>query len=110
MSVGTCATVWKSDAKAFAGYAVGFLPMSAPYVDVYGKAGLAYFKLNGTITYYNTLGVSNGSVSYPDNSTVFTWGAGVQAHIGVVGGRLEYEGFNKASTSVFSLSAFLNLK
>lgn len=102
-----CAATWKSDAKAFAGYAVGFLPIPLPYLDVYGKAGLARYKLNGTITIAN---VPNGSSAYSDNGTVFTWGAGVQAHIGIIGGRLEYEGFNKASTSVFSLSVFLNLK
>ena len=78
-----------------------------PAPDVYGKAGLARYKLNGTITIAN---VPNGSSAYSDNGTVFTWGAGVQAHIGIVGGRLEYEGFNKASTSVFSLSVFLDLK
>ena len=68
--------------------------------------------MNRTVTYYNSGGVLIGSSpnTSPDNSTVFTWGAGVQAHFGMIGGRLEYEGFNKASTSVFSLSVFLNLK
>jgi len=110
VSHGTCAVIWESDAKAFAGYAVGFLPIPLPYLDVYGKAGLARYKWNGKITSYNNLGVPNGSSAYTDNSTVFTWGAGVQAHMGIIGARLEYEGFNKASTSVFSLSVFLNLK
>jgi hypothetical protein len=88
---------------------VGFLPIPLPYLHVYGKAGLARFKLDGTITSYNALGVPIDSRAYPDNGTVFTWGAGVQAHIGIIGGRLEYEGFNKAGTSVFSFSVFLNL-
>jgi opacity protein-like surface antigen len=105
-----CAVTWESDAKAFAGYAVGFLPIPLPYVDVYGKAGLARYEWNGTFTSYNALGVLNGSSAKDSNGTVFTWGAGVQAHVGIIGARLEYEGFNKASTSVFSLSVFLNLK
>ena len=108
--IGSCATVWDSDAKAFAGYAVGFLPIPLPYLDVYGKAGLARYKLNRSITDYNATGMPIDSSAYPDNSTVFTWGAGLQAHFGIIGGRLEYAGFNKASTSVFSLSVFLNLK
>lgn len=108
--VGSCATIWDSDAKAFAGYALGFLPIPLPDLDVYGKVGIARYKLNRSITNYNPSGMPIDSRAYPDNSTVFTWGAGVQAHFGIIGGRLEYEGFNKASSSVFSLSVFLNLK
>jgi hypothetical protein len=37
-----------SDSKAFAGYAVGFLPIPVPFLDVYGKAGLARWRLEGT--------------------------------------------------------------
>jgi hypothetical protein len=108
-----CSVSWKSDAKAFAGYALGFLPIPLPYLDVYGKAGLARYKLNRTITNYTDYdggGTPLSSSAYPDNSTVFAWGAGIQAHFGILGGRLEYEGFNKASTSVYSLSVFINLK
>lgn len=87
-----------------------FLPVPGPYLDVYGKAGLARYKLNRSITGYNAAGEPTSLDAYPDDGTVFTWGAGVQAHIGIFGGRLEYEGFDKASTRVFSLSVFLNLK
>ena len=105
--LGSCAVSWEQDAKAFAGYAVGFLPL--PDFDVYGKAGAARYELNHSVTYYNSGGVPTGSYAHSDHSTVFTWGVGVQAHFGVIGGRLEYEGFN-TSTSVYSLSVFLNLK
>lgn len=108
--VGSCATVWDSDARAFAGYALGFLPVPVPALDVYGKAGIARYKLNRSITDYNSGGMPIDSRAYPDDSTVFTWGAGVQMHFGTIGGRVEYEGFNKGSSSVFSLSVFLNLK
>jgi opacity protein-like surface antigen len=107
---GSCSVAHASEAKAFAGYAMGFLPMPLPYLDVYGKAGVARFKLNRTFTSYDSGGTSNGSSAFPDDGNVFTWGAGVQAHIGIIGGRLEYEGFNKASASAISLSVFLNLK
>ena len=108
VDIGSCAVSKKSDAKAFSGYAVGFLPIPVPLLDVYGKVGLASYRLNDTITYYNIVGAPV-STEYPDNGTAFTWGAGIQAHVGIIGGRLEYEGFDKASTSVFSLSVFLNL-
>jgi Outer membrane protein beta-barrel domain len=98
-----------SDAKAFAGYAVGFLPIPVPFLDVYGKAGLARWKLDG----------ASGSNLPPGNffafskqGTEFAWGLGAQAHIGNIGGRLEYENFNIPNTSgakVFSLAVILSL-
>jgi opacity protein-like surface antigen len=104
-----CAVARKSNAKALAGYAVGFLPIPLPFLDVYGKAGVARYKLDDNLSYNNGAGVPTSSTANGGNSTVFTWGAGLQAHIGMIGGRLEYTGFSKASTSVFSLSIFLNL-
>ena len=95
-----------ADGKALAAYAVGFLPIPLPVVDVYGKAGLARWKLNGDV---NSL-VSPGSLS--TNGTEFAWGIGVQAHISMFGARLEYENFNIPNTSgakITSLSVFLNL-
>ena len=95
-----------ADGSALAAYAVGFLPIPLPIVDVYGKAGLARWKLNGDV---NSL-MSPGSLS--TNGTEFAWGIGEQAHISMVGARLEYENFNVPNTSgakVTSLSVFLNL-
>jgi len=95
-----------ADGKALAAYAVGFLPIPLPVVDVYGKAGLARWKLNGDV---NSL-VSPGRLS--TNGTEFAWGIGVQAHISMFGARLEYENFNVPNTSgakITSLSVFLNL-
>jgi len=105
---GPCVQDYHSDAKAYGGYAVGFLPIPVPNLDVYGKVGVARYDLHGSLS-------SGGgnlpitTTSYSDDSTVFAWGVGVQAHIGIIGARLEYAGFDKASTSVFSLSVFLNL-
>ena len=107
---GSCSVSWDEDAKALAVYALGFLPLHLPTLDVYGKAGLARYKLNRSITDYNSGGAPIDARAFPENSTVFTWGAGAQAHIGIIGARLEYEGFDKASTSVYSLSLYLNLK
>jgi hypothetical protein len=104
------AEVSHSDAKAFAGYAVGFLPIPLPFLDVYGKAGLARWKLDGSSSGFapppgNFFAVSN-------QGTEFAWGVGTQAHIGNIGGRLEYEDFNIPNTNgakVFSLAFILSL-
>ena len=99
-----------SDAKAYAGYVVGYLPLPAPFIDVFGKAGLSRWKLNGSAG--STVSPPPGFFAFSDQGTEFAWGAGAQAHIGNIGGRLEYERFRIPNTDdarVFSLSVFLNL-
>jgi len=95
-----------ADGQAVAAYAVGFLPIPLPIVDVFGKVGLSRWKLNGNV------GSNTGSLgSLSTNGTEFAWGIGVQAHISMIGARLEYENFNVPNTSgasVASLSVFLN--
>jgi len=93
--------------KAFAGYAVGFVPVPLPYLDVFGKVGLARWSSGGSS---NSPDASLFSLS--DNGTEFAWGIGAQAHIGSIGGRLEYEAFHIPNTSgagVLSLSVFVRL-
>ena len=94
--------------KAFAGYAVGFLPLPVPILDVFGKVGLARWQSSG-----NSNASTGGQLfSLSDNGTEFAWGVGAQAHFGTIGGRLEYEAFNIHNTNganVVSLSVFLNL-
>jgi hypothetical protein len=89
---------------------VGFLPIPAPSLDIYGKAGLARWKLNGSYTSSGVFG--NYATEFSDQGTGFAWGVGVQAHIGKIGGRLGYESFSITNTNgarVFSLAVFLNL-
>jgi len=95
-----------SDGKAFAGYGVGFLPIPVPFLDVYGKAGFARWSLSGSS------GPPGNLFAFSRNGTEFAFGAGVQVHVGNIGGRLEYENFNIPNTNgarVFSLGVFLNL-
>lgn len=95
-------TTTSSNAKAFAGYAVGFLPIPVPFLDVFGKAGLARWKLNG----------SSPLTSFSTNGTEFAWGVGAGVHVGNFGARLEYEKFNIPSTNganVTSLDVYLNI-
>jgi Outer membrane protein beta-barrel domain len=93
--------------KAFAGYAVGYLPLPVPYVDVFGKAGLARWNSSGGSS------IPGGPFfSLSDEGTQFAWGIGAQAHVGNFGGRLEYENFSIRNTNganIVSLSVFLNL-
>jgi OmpA-OmpF porin, OOP family len=99
--VGTCAVgvpncaqrTTATDAKAFAGYLVGFLPVPIPFLDLYAKAGLSRWQLNGSGTQGTSL------FSFSDSGTEFAWGAGAQVHLGMIGARLEYENFNIPNTS-----------
>jgi OmpA-like transmembrane domain len=97
-----------TNGSAFAAYAVGFLPIPLPIVDIFGKVGFSRWKYDG-----NVIPQLGGGTSYfSTNGTDFAWGIGVQAHFDIVGARLEYENFNVPNTSgarVASLSVFLNL-
>ena len=96
-----CRGLFQSDAQAFAAYALGFLPIPVPFLDIYGKAGLARSKLNTT---------ENGSAN-SNRGTEFAWGVGIQAHMSIVGARLEYEDLkipNSSGAKVGSLSVFVN--
>jgi len=103
---GTCALPCASthlSYKAFTAYAVGFAPIPIPWLDVFGKAGLARWNSSGSTT---------GLFSLSDNGTQFAWGIGGQVHVGNVGARLEYENFsirNTGGANIVSLSAFWNL-
>lgn len=93
--------------KAFAAYAVGFVPLPLPYLDVFGKVGLARWSSGGSS---DSPDASLFSLS--DNGTQFAWGVGAQAHFGMFGGRLEYEAFHIQNTNgagIVSLSVFLRL-
>jgi outer membrane protein with beta-barrel domain len=79
--------------EAFAGYAVGFVPLPVPYLDVFGKIGLARWSSSGS-----NASVPNGFFSLSENGTEFAWGIGTQVHFGSVGARLEYESFNIPNT------------
>jgi hypothetical protein len=95
--------------KAYAGYAVGYLPLPLPWVDVFGKVGLAYWTLTGSS---GCLGDLCFTSRLSDNGSQFAWGAGGQVHFGNFGARLEYESFsirNTGGANLFSLSVFLNL-
>lgn len=80
-----------ADARAFDLFGVGFLPLGP--VDLFGKAGGARWKLSGSLQ-----GPNSSLFSLDRNGTSFAWGAGVQAHWGPIGARLEYEHFQMPYT------------
>ena len=96
-----------TNGSAFAAYAVGFLPIPLPVLDIFGKAGLARWKYDGSVIPPGGIGSA-----FSTKGTDFAWGIGAQAHISMFGARLEYENFNVPNSSgarVTSLSVFLNL-
>lgn len=74
--------------KAYAGYAVGFLPL-AP-IDLFAKAGVARWEAETSSSAFGRL---------KDDGTEFAWGAGLQVRLGSLGVRLEYESFDIGSDS-----------
>jgi hypothetical protein len=96
--------------KAYTGYAVGYLPIPLPYLDVFGKVGVARWFSSGGATF---TGPGTGFFfSMSDDGVKLAWGAGGQLHIGNFGARLEYESFNIRnlnSANLISLTAFVNL-
>jgi opacity protein-like surface antigen len=100
------------DARAFAGYAVGFLPLPLPYFDLYAKAGAARWKFNGNQSTAGQLPPSS-FFAFSDEGTSFAWGVGAQAQIKNIGGRLEWEHFEIPNTDngakVFTLALVISL-
>jgi hypothetical protein len=104
-----------ADSSAWAAYAVGFLPVPLPVVEFYGKVGIARSKLNSSLsTFIKDFPPSPSNPETTSTSSAGTGlavGIGVQAHISIVGVRLEYEAFevNRDYAKVASLSVFLTL-
>ncbi|HEX8754918.1 MAG TPA: hypothetical protein VF745_01155 [Steroidobacteraceae bacterium] len=80
-----------ADARAFDIFGVGLLPLGP--VDIYGKAGGARWTLSG-----NLQGPNSSLFALDRSGTSFVWGAGIQAHWGPLGARLEYEHFQMPYT------------
>ena len=72
----------KVDATALTGSVL--LLKEFQVIDVYARAGLAHWKLDGSVT---------GLGSDSDSGDELTYGVGVGAHFGSIGVRAEYESF-----------------
>jgi opacity protein-like surface antigen len=69
--------------ETISGFAVGFLAF--PLVDLFAKVGGASWQFDGS--------VAGEDFDIDESDFDFAWGAGVQAHFGSLGARLEYERF-----------------
>jgi hypothetical protein len=84
-----------SHPRALAAFAVGYLPLPVPFLDVYGKAGIArlHTDVNGFDGGCVALG-NNGCIAPVQQSVWdnrFAYGLGVQSRFGALGVRAEYE-------------------
>jgi OmpA-OmpF porin, OOP family len=82
--------VAQADAKAISAHALLFLPIPVPFLDVYGKAGLARWELDGDI--------SGSTFRLDEDGTEFAWGGGAQFNFGSFSARLEYDNFDIENT------------
>ena len=86
-----------ADQKAVTLFGLGYLPLPIPFLDVYGKLGVA--RLHTTATEVSPIpfcpagftSCSPTTFSFSDSSTNFAYGAGVQGKIGALAIRAEYE-------------------
>jgi OmpA-like transmembrane domain len=101
----------RADQKAVTLFGLGYLPLPVPFLDVYGKLGIA--RLHTTATEISPIpfcpaGFTNCSpttFSIADSSTNFAYGAGIQGKIGALALRAEYEriGASGGDPDMFSL-------
>lgn len=87
-----------AEANAIAAYGLVFLPL-AP-IDLYAKAGLALWNVEGGLS-----GVPG--TDFDEDGTEFAYGAGIQARFGSLAIRGEYEAFDVENTDgaeLFSLA------
>lgn len=95
----------RARADALALYAVGFLPIPLPYLDLYGKIGMArvHSKADGQ---YGCESVATCALTFNDrhNDSAFSYGLGAQVKYQAAALRLEYLG---ASTYIGSPRAVL---
>jgi hypothetical protein len=100
--------------RAAVATALGYLPLPIPWLDVYGKVGVARLWTSRRASGYypddvNDAGVPVGHVSASQSSSDngFAYGGGMQTHFGAFGLRLEYERISSdvGTPSMISLGA-----
>jgi len=85
---------FRVDSKAYAAYAVGFFPIGP--IDLFAKGGLVRSESKASAS--GPLGFR-----FDTNGTEFGYGAGVQARLGSLAARLEYEQFDVDHTDGIEL-------
>jgi opacity protein-like surface antigen len=104
-----------TSARAPAVFALGYLPVPAPWLSIYAKAGAARVqsKTDGQIGPPCSPGFECPAVIAPVHadviSTKFAWGAGAEFKFGLPGLRIEYERLNGPQGEDALLSAAVTL-
>jgi hypothetical protein len=101
----------KADQKAVTLFGLGYLPLPVPFLDVYGKLGIARLRTTTTeispvpFCPVNALPCGAATFNMSDWSTNVAYGAGVQGKIGTLAIRAEYERISASSGNpdIFSL-------
>lgn len=83
----------RSDTHGVDAMAIGYLPI--PLVDIFGKVGLVSWQQS----------THGPAVSFHRNGADLAYGAGVGAHFGALGVRLEYERFQVSDANKLSLTS-----
>jgi len=102
--------------NATALFAVGYLPLPAPFLDVYAKLGVARLHTDTRVAYTPAFCPVGVNCSIPTvvgqtlSTTDLAYGAGVQARFGPFGIRAEYERISASggNPDLFSLGATWN--
>jgi len=94
-----------TDAHATAVFALGYLPVPLPWIDVYGKLGAVRVQNNTTATNLGGL----VPVITDNTRTSIAWGAGLQFKLGMPAVRVEYERFAGEQGNDSLLTAALTL-
>jgi opacity protein-like surface antigen len=87
----------RSDARALSLFGLAYLPLPVPFLDVYGKLGVARLRTTARVVSASLYCLGGDapcvatSFDVTDWSTDLAYGAGVQGKIGPLGIHLEYE-------------------
>lgn len=86
-----------TDAKASGAYVLGYLPVPLPWIDIYGKVGVARVKAD-TSAYdnpgYDNCGLPCIPPSIDSSKNAVAWGAGLQFKLDRWAARVDYERFD----------------
>ena len=109
----TTTTQISTDAHATAAFALLYLPVPLPWIDLYAKAGPARVQSNTSVGVTSRCQLCNIAPSYTtdDSSrTSVAWGAGGQFKFGLPAMRLEYERFagSQGTDALLSLAVTAN--
>jgi len=93
-------TALDAKAKLYDAFAIGYLPLPLPLLDLYAKAGLAHWDTDVRFTTFP------GTQSlFSDSGTGFAYGAGAQVRLSSLAVRLEYERFNVSNADRVDLAS-----